>query len=248
MARIFSRASFKNFLIFSILFLSACVRSNDDSQPFRIVGLNGKPSKVKTRVPELNARILESQGKVVSSPDAVVIPNQEVSSQNQTNPSESKILKQDQAQQDQGVPAYNLPKDDSASQPQQEKISVGAVEEKEQEIQYDLSDSAQQKKSQGKKMRLKKGATSVSKNEDEALPKKGKKIFIQTGSFSNEENAKQALLKTQKFYKSRIEEIALDDKKFYRVLLGPFASDKKANLILRKVKAAGNDAIIVKSK
>ena len=91
-------------------------------------------------------------------------------------------------------------------------------------------------------------AESSEEEKEVRVAKKGKKklIFVQTGSFSTEENAKQDLSKVQKFYKGKIEEADIGDKKTYRVLLGPIANDKKAKDLVHKVKSSGHDAIVVK--
>jgi cell division septation protein DedD len=123
--------------------------------------------------------------------------------------------------------------------------SAGAFGEKEQEIQYDLSESAQNKKAKAGKMKLKVQEQPL---KSRVTKSKQKGIFVQTGSFSNEDSAKQVLQETQKFYKGRIEEAQAGEKTIYRVLLGPFANSKKAKDIVLKIKNSGRDAIVVKNR
>jgi cell division septation protein DedD len=75
-----------------------------------------------------------------------------------------------------------------------------------------------------------------------------KGFFIQAGSFSELENAEKIMKKTTKFFKTTISESNINNKKIYRVLVGPFVNSKKANLTLKKIKKAGIDAILVNRK
>ncbi|MDX2083333.1 MAG: SPOR domain-containing protein [Rickettsiales bacterium] len=280
----------KNFLVFLVLSLASCANQDQGASNFRIVGLNGETKPIQTRVPELNARILESQGRnpqqfanmqQSSINQEQQIPQQQNQAQQipQTNNS-NQITANKQfiasanadfgnvsnAEQLQSAPSYNLPKSDIADaqniaknisdkKSENSTTSVGEVANKDQEIEYDLSDAATNKKTKNK-MKLKSSkANSVALiKDDEAnnLPtkktKNGKTIFIQTGSFANEENANQTLIKMQKFYQGKIEQSDKDGKIIYRVLLGPFAGEKTAKATLNKIKSSGHDAIIVKNK
>ncbi len=244
-------------LLFS---LASCAKKNNETVLFRIVGLNGETRQVETRVPELNARILQSQGQQVTQ----TIPNNPENTAVAVNSSENSDLQQT-LQSEQAKPSYNVAKNEAQQnnfkviEKSDEATSIGSISEKEQEIQYDLSDSNAAKskdKQPKKKMRLKEGKTAVNAGkivevEDAEEPvkklKKGKKeIFVQTGSFSNEANAEQDLKAVKKFFKAEIEEAEVGDKTIYRVLLGPFKTDVKAKEMVRKVKASGHDAIVVK--
>lgn len=254
------RGFFKLSLCFLIFSLASCSKKNSETVPFRIVGLNGEARQVETRVPELNARILQSQGQQVTQ----TIPNSSENIPAPVSPVDNAALQQT-VQSEQAKPAYNVSKTEAQQdnfkviEKSDEATSIGSISEKEQEIQYDLSDSSTAKSADSKskkKMRLKEGKTPVNSGkivevEDAEEPakkvKKGKKeVFIQTGSFSNEANAEQDLKVVKKFFKAEIEEAEVGDKTIYRVLLGPFKTDLKAKEVVRKVKASGHDAIIVK--
>lgn len=261
----------KTFFIFLSLFVTSCFRNSDSSSSFRIVGLNGESRQVQTRLPELNARILESQGHQVRQQDIAPAqtqsqPQQQATLQNQYTTSKNADFGTDNApkdtlQADQGKPVYNLVNKDVANssdkisnQKSEALTSAGVAADKDQEIQYDLSDSEksdEQDKKSGKKMKLKSGKSAPIKEaaaEASSSTEKKKGIFVQTGSFSTEENAKQDLTRVQKFHKGEIIEANFGEKKVYRVLLGPISNDKKAKNLVRKIKGSGHDAIVVKNK
>ena len=265
-----TRISLQNFCktLFVLLSLSlaSCVRGNNEGSSFRIVGLNGESRQLQTRMPELNARILESQGRQVPQQQqqmqqqAPVLQNQQqfTASPNAdfgTDTNSSDALK-DTMQSDQGKPTYNVAKVQTIAPKKEQQsdslTSVGAPEEKDPEIQIDLDDSEKVAKKSGKKMKLKSGKSASNKGEDaeEVVVSKDQKkgIFVQTGSFSAEENAKQDLSTVQKFNKGRIEEAEVGHKKIYRVVLGPYPNAAKAKAAVEKIKSAGHDAIVVKNK
>lgn len=262
-----------------VSFLSvSCSKNKGDDQPFRIVGLNGESRQVQTRMPELNARILESQSHQTSSSSPMMeqapqqmmeqAPQQMAMQQPQTVAApNSETVAEDALkatmQADQGKPVYNLTSNEAVdakkteNTPQDEMVSVGAVNDKEQEIEYDLSEDAKSDKQSAKKEKHKVEKASVAKEDGEvkvAITKekkgsgKGGKIFVQTGSFSTVDNAKHEFSKMQKFHKGKIEEAEYEGKTVYRVLLGPLSNDKRAKGLVRKIKASGHDAIVVKHK
>ncbi len=263
----------KTLLILLSLSLFSCVRSGDEGSSFRIVGLNGESRQLKTRVPELNARILESQGRPVSQQELVSAqsPKQvpQIQQQNQQfvaspnanfgseTPAALKETMQMQSQAEQEKPTYNVAAVNEAEK-KPDTATVG-IAEKETEIQYDLSESEKPEKKSGKKMKLKSGKAAEIKSESKtekvendeeevSVTDKKKGIFVQTGSFADKNNAKQDFAAMQKFYKGKIEEGNFGDKKIYRVLLGPFSNAKKAKDTVAKIKASGHDAIVVKNK
>lgn len=264
MIRISLQDLIKIFAIFAAVTISSCTKNNDEPS-FRIVGLNGESREVKTRVPELNARILESQGRPVPQAPAEMSPQQNQSAQ-QYAPATREVAAEGSSnlhetmQADQGKPFYNVPKNESPASPalagnaKPDNVSVGAAEDKEQEIQYDLSDSSSEKSAQksSKKMKLKSGVASKKAASEEVkdveLQQTKKGIFVQTGSFSSKQNADSDLVAVKRFGKTTIEEVDVGDKKIYRVLVGPFPNSKKAKDVVRKIKSTGHDAIIVKNK
>lgn len=234
--------------------VSACAEKSNQAPEVRIVDMQGKSHGVKTRVPELNARILESQGRMPQQDSSQFQQREVMQSQAQQGGVKENIVFNNSSAQ--GIkdtfqaPAlsYNLVKKESvvSNNPQDESMtSVGVVGEKEQEIQYDLSESAQNKKAKAGKMKLKVQEQPLKSG---VTKSKQKGIFVQTGSFSNQDSAKKVLQETQKFYKGRIEEAQAGEKTIYRVLLGPFASGKKAQDMLLKIKKSGRDAIVVKNR
>lgn len=73
----------------------------------------------------------------------------------------------------------------------------------------------------------------------------GKKFFVQVGSFVNQVAADSLLQKMEKFHAGKVE-VVEGDKVIYRVLLGPFADKPAAAKMVKKVAAAGHDAILTK--
>lgn len=73
----------------------------------------------------------------------------------------------------------------------------------------------------------------------------GSGYFIQVGSFASEAHAQNKLDKMANFHSGKIE-AAGDDKPIYRALLGPFSNKNSARNLLKKVKAAGQDAVLIK--
>jgi cell division protein FtsN len=76
--------------------------------------------------------------------------------------------------------------------------------------------------------------------------KKSKQFFVQVGSFSTMDHAKQSLTKMEKFHKGKVETID-GEKTIYRVLLGPFPNRQETNEMVKKIKASGQEAILVKN-
>ena len=258
----------KTLLILLSLSLFSCIRNNDEGSSFRIVGLNGESRQLKTRVPELNARILESQGRPVPQQElaAAQAPKQvpQIQQQNQqfvaspnANFGSNSAALNDTMQAAQEKPTYNVAAiNETEKKPETSTVGIA---EKETEIQYDLSESEKPEKKSGKKMKLKSGKAAEIKSESKtekvendeeevSLTDKKKGIFVQTGSFADKNNAKQDFAAMQKFHKGKIEEGNFGDKKIYRVLLGPFSNAKKAKDTVAKIKASGHDAIVVKNK
>lgn len=271
MAKICSRNFFASLVILLSLFITSCRGQNNLPPQVRIVDLQGNSRDLKTRVPELNARILESQGR---APQQNSVPQFQQAPQFQQKDLAASQNPAPQQNSDFGQSTAQAIKDTLQAEPVQKSAnsnllnsdqnsgeqkpnsmtSVGAVADKDQEIEYDLSDSGQQKQTKVvRKMRLKvaEQAPVAVKNDDEEVgvsKSKQKGIFVQTGSFSNEESAKQVLSKTQKFYKGRIEVADSGDKTIYRVLLGPFANTQKAKEMVGKIKNSGREAIVVKNR
>jgi len=256
----------KNFIIFLSVVLVSC-SSKGDTKKIRIVDLQGKSHAVKTKVPELNAQILESQGKLQQEESVFGdasngqqgggnlvaqdlanqgMPNQEpVQNKYPTadyNEASLELAKQNSQQIAQVQSDATMPTEIKPS-----KIAAGSfASDKVVEVEYDLSDS---KKSKKFKM-----ASDPAKHEVLADPlaetSNGvlKGIFVQTGAFSTMNNAEKSSSAVQKFAKVQIEESANGDQKIYRVLLGPFSNKTKANQVISKIKKVGHEAIIVRKK
>ncbi len=114
--------------------------------------------------------------------------------------------------------------------PAQQEPIVGAGKQDE-EVEYDLSSPEEDAKPVKKLARI-----SLEKG-----------IFVQVGSFSNSENATKALAKMEKFHKGRVETVE-GEKPIYRVILGPFTSKPKALALMKKIKASGSDAVLMRKK
>ncbi len=71
-------------------------------------------------------------------------------------------------------------------------------------------------------------------------------IFVQSGSFLSLDNANQNLQQVSSFHKAMIEESISGDKKSYRVLIGPFANKKQAQIIIKKLSKSRQKSFLVK--
>jgi len=87
------------------------------------------------------------------------------------------------------------------------------------------------------------------KTESKIEKSASKGLFIQIGSFTSAEIANNTLTKNQNIHKGKIEEAMINNKKTYRVLLGPIKDQNEADKILSKVVNSGSsDAFITKNK
>jgi cell division protein FtsN len=258
----------KNLIIFlAILIVSSC--SKGSGKKIRIVDLQGKSHAVKTKVPELNAQILESQGRLVqqenifanNSENQVVALNeitQNAVVENNVKTTENNaqdINIQNSAESNQKIVTENQNKYPTADYKAAEielanqkaksedstlsnkiKVSAGNVfDNKETEVEYDLSKVKKEKKLEKKDKKITDSSNNILSG-----------IYVQTGAFSNIENAQKDESFVKKYAKSQIEESSSNDKKIFRVFLGPFSNKTEANKIINKLKADNHDAVIVK--
>lgn len=227
----------KIFVIFLILTFTSCVTKEDEQTKIRIVDLQGKPHSVSTRVPELNAQAMASQGKM-SEQNLETKPQQNLA-QNST-------------------PDYGIAPIEAAKKTPQNSVEnklddtmlAGGVA-KEPVIEYDLSEVKEAQKTPEKKLTKKEKLAAAkakkSAKAESATSAKSGKFFVQVGSFASISNANQTLAAMQKFHKGKVETVE-GDKTIYRVLLGPFANRKAANAKVKEITDSGHDAILVRNK
>lgn len=244
---------YKIVALLTLAILASCTTPkktyNTEARPtqLRIVDLQGHPHPVKMRTPELNVQALAAQGNLDEERMASIEPPangniQEAAknkyatdnpplSSNYPGTSEEALqqtLQTPQAEQE--VPA------------QTEIIASNNVKKNKNEvIEYDLATDANDKSVKTKH----KAAVSQSS----AVKRRG--IFVQAGSFSVMQHAQNSVGKVKKLSGSSavsIEEVMLNDKMVYRVMIGPFASKPKAESMVHKLAKSGHQAIIVRSK
>jgi cell division protein FtsN len=265
----------KGFIIFLSLTIASC-KMGGDSKKIRIVDLQGKSHALKTRVPELNAPILQSQGKLQQQENMFENSTASSSYNNQNNDNfsyqqptevnEAPLVEQNKyATADYQAASSELAMQNAQLQgtvntpqsPNTQYANVAAGKVAEEEIkEIDITDSTKSKKSFGKASVLAKHKVAAKRsNKKVAVPSSQESyssdlsgIFVQTGAFSTLGNAEKSALKMQKFSKTQIEESEVQGKKFYRVLLGPFSNKTKAKQMVSKIKGTGHDAIIVRKK
>lgn len=245
----------KNFVIFFSLILVSCAAKNDQQAQIRIVDLHGKSRAVHTQVPELNLQAMYMQGMSPKPSGPSNNPNvaenysensAAVSQQNppQNNNDFGKTIQQTfqpiTQKQNQQVAANN-----------NVVTTAGALQDQDQTVQYDLSESDQtpvvEEKLPTKKHAKKITASNKSSKKTVAAASATKGIFVQVGSFSVLYNAKQSLASMQKFHGGIVETIE-GEKPIYRVLLGPFSNKKAANQMVAKITNSGHEAIVVRNK
>jgi len=247
----------KNFRILAkflsvILLLSfaACVKKDEEPQ-VRIVDLQGRAKPVKTRMPELNAKAMAEQGFAAQTRDI----NQAAPDAGYRN---SPIIANNKKEDFGSASAKNMRQ---VLQPSQEPELVRNQANSEnvaapnmgagngnEPIEYDLAEAKQDEApskpeiiNHHAKKPVKKAVATAEKTTG------GKKFFAQVGSFSSKGNAEATLVEMQKFHHGKVE-ISQGDKMVYRVWLGPFANRNQANAMIKKIKASGHDAVLVRGK
>jgi cell division protein FtsN len=264
-------------VIFSALIISSCKGSEEGKTKIRIVDLQGRPRPVSTKIPELNAQILASQGKKVDQSEIFV-----------TSKESEKLFvmkKQNPVQNKYSDLNNQKNKSDQINKPvivDQSRMSdvIGDVYENKQGqeqqdqtiVQYDLSqtDIAEEKqvnlalenssKNRNRRnlaviQKPKDSKKNIAKKTQEKIEEpaissavKRKGFFVQTGSFGEASNAKQSLASMKKFHQGSIEESVSGDKKNYRVLLGPFKNKQQAATLAKKINDSGSEAIVVRNR
>lgn len=217
-------------IIIAALVFTSCA-SKDDRPKIRIVDLDGKSHSVVTKMPELNKKAIASQG-VMSEQTAVF--------ENNLPPQQNSSVQNPEVQP---TPDYGvLAQEQTPKKPiiQEQNPSIGAGKQVEPTIEYDLSSPEEDAKSVSKS-----GEKSSKKNIVIGDSKKG--LFVQVGAFSNEESAEKVLEKMRKFHKGHIE-MGDGEVKLHRVLLGPFQSKNKALSLVKKIKASGYEAVLMRNK
>lgn len=233
------------FIFFLTLFCVSCANKDGQESRIRIVDLEGKAHKVVMRTPSLNVQALEMQGrapqnhftaqnevptpvaqKPINSADYGVVASNEMQKTLQPNSPESQAPTNQQAN-----PTATNQKNSANSEP------IKSVE-------YDLSKNQPEELAPAvgsKKLFLVKNSS----KKNAAKGSVGKGLFVQVGSFSSLSSAKQTLAEMQKFHSGKVETIE-GEKAFYRTLLGPFSSKKKALQVIAKIKNSGHEAVLMR--
>ncbi|MBP7709678.1 MAG: SPOR domain-containing protein [Rickettsiales bacterium] len=210
----------KSFILFLSLIFASCAAKNEQQPRIRIVDLDGNSHSVVTKIPELNKQAMSSQG---------VLKEQPAMFENNL-PQETAQNSAPQMAPDYGVLATPV----APQKPAQQEPVVGAGKQDET-VEYDLSSPEEDAKPEVK----------PTKKLAKTAAEKG--LFVQVGSFENSENATKTLAKMEKFHKGRVETVE-GEKPIYRVILGPFKSKPKALALMKKIKASGSDAVLMRSK
>ena len=263
----------KILIIFFAINLTSCSYFKKDESPrkTRIVGLDGQYREIETKTPEMNARILSSQG-ALSEEKKKFADMMKNAQDKKSAPSLPAVVDQNNKVAEvvdntnkENAPLVEVAPDDSSKV--QEIFADN--DKKDNTIQeVDLSDPVTSSRAIKKpifikKTANKKGKIFVTKNvekqevgQDLQAPKKEvvatnsakkKGLFVQVGSFQDMTNAKSTLASMSKFHKGYVE-TSEGEKTIYRVLLGPIANRAKANVIVSKIKASGQDAIVVRNR
>jgi hypothetical protein len=236
----------------------------------RIVDLDGKARPVKRYVPAGNAQILQQQSagntvteaalqshtkpvaENISTFDAANNFNQTATQQVQAPPKSPiatpdavKQIQNPTAQQMPATVSYDLGLEAQNSAKAAEPIKIAQNQQvKSKELVTKLPTKTLNNKKAGKKFTLKSPKTSATSI---ASQKTTSGTFIQIGYFGVKANANRTLDKNRKISEGLIEEVKMNGKMGYRVLLGPINGRAAAKNILNKAKKAGyKDAFIVK--
>ncbi|MFT6258213.1 MAG: cell division protein FtsN [Rickettsiales bacterium] len=234
--------SLKLLLISSLFLLSSCFihdifpQKNTGPEEIRIVDLNGNPRPIQRFVPEGNARALAEQRSARNIPitDLSAPVSENFATNNLT---QSNFIEQNQS------PVNNLP-------PLAPEAPVQEIPNPQAKISYNMS--GDNLASSG--IPQKNIEPQIAAPKKPILAKKTKiitnvksEVFIQIGSFSVKNNAQKVLKSGKIIFNGKVDERKIDNRKSYRVLLGPISDPAQANTILRKAKNNGYaDAFIVK--
>ncbi len=244
------------FFILIGLTLASCALKSKSPQ-IRIVGLDGKHRELATRSPELNSQALSSQGKVLE--------NKIVNSKPSYNQAESDLVEitpdtvsaaSDLGSEKKESSKNQITKNSSAilfngSNTEEYDISDSKEENSKTEVKTTFKEKSATKKFIKKPIFISKSKTSQAEDLGEQPVKKSfaikasKGYFAQVGSFSDERNAQNLLSKMSKFHKGIVDS-SDGEKTIYRVLLGPIQGKKSANILIAKIKASGQDAVLVR--
>jgi cell division protein FtsN len=257
----------KILIVFFAINLASCSYFKKTNQPAktRIVSLDGQYREIVTKTPEMNAKILASQ--VNLSEEKKKFAEMMKGAENKkivpiAPDAKNKIAENAVSVDAENAPLVEVASGDSAKVQQifgeDSAKKDGGVQE------VDLSDSAAPMKGIKKPIFIKKGQNKKGKmlvtqtaaasdvaaepeNEAPVASAKKKGLFVQVGSFQDMGNAKSTLATMSKFHKGFVE-TSNGEKTIYRVLLGPIAGRKKANLIVVNIKKTGQDAIVVRNR
>lgn len=87
---------------------------------------------------------------------------------------------------------------------------------------------------------------SVPKRTYNETSKSSSLIYVQAASFTDKNKAQNSLKKLQNHGKTSIVTAEVNNKKFFRVKIGPFSSEKSANKVLKQISSEGfNNAFII---
>lgn len=209
----------------------------------RIVDAQGRPHSVKMRTPEYNINALASQGNI-SENQINKLPNKQPEEQISQNKYTDNQANAPSEQLEQTLQMQTAPSESG------EKEAIGIAEDNmvaEEEVEYDLGDNS-------KAIKDTKKNTEVLTEEIEEKPaiEQPKGIFVQAGSFTQKSHAKGQLNKVRKKAgknaKLTIAEAQINQQTYYRVLIGPFATKKKAEIMVKNLAKKGHKSIIIRNK
>ena len=250
-----------------IVVFSGC--SKDPRTKVKIVNLEGKSRSIVTRTPDLNLQALQQQGNIDRSNIVIVndknsesyfsrfakkIPFKKSDEVELAAPVNSKPAAQNPANDFGNFSSQAIDKSFSA----QSSAGAGAAQvvAPVQEVNYDLSNANKAATKKSVVQKEVKPATSYPlKTKDPKIkkavtPKKSKavkkgKYFVQVGSFSKYKNAQNSLKYMSRFHSGEINTINRKKNKIHRVVLGPFVKRSEAGKVIKSIKSAGKQAILV---
>ncbi len=245
----------KIFFLLSLISLVACnfpkSYKTEKRTELRIVDLQGNPRPVQLKTPELNVQALAEQGNLTEKTLRNI--------NKQTPVFDEQVAKNKYAAAD-SAPSYPDAIRDTLQTPTSpqataqktplpdENVSAG-TENKAPSVEYDLTTDSNDQSKKISKQKMSQQQEIV-ESETVVTGKKHAGIFVQAGSFSVISHAKHSLTKIEKSAgkKGVIEEVNVNNKTVYRVLIGPFTDKHKASAMVAKLDKSGHKAIIVRNK
>ncbi len=250
---------FKVFLIV-IFFNLTCCSPETQKAKIRIVDLQGNYKAIITKVPDFNAQVLDGQeGNMVNANRAsqeqqstTIIPEKRENYSNYASQQIAQTLQTPSSKERNKTFPDNVKNNEKDSMVfagrQDEKIiseyDLASSKDEENIENKDIKNNPKEPKQANKPKEI--FANKNIKNKNDLEKNSVKKYYVQVGSYIAKEVADEELKTMKKFHRGKVELVETQDRRIYRVLLGPFTNKNQARKLVANVLNSGHEAILVK--